>query len=102
MTAFMVQSALLLLVAYFAGTFLGCIVRRTFFGRTLAPARKEPRTGQVPAPVATAPAAPVTRFERALTGAAGPGGQPAPMAPAPQAATADRAARFFAATLRRH
>ena len=35
MTALMLQTALLMLVTYFAGCFIGCFVRRTFFAHTL-------------------------------------------------------------------
>jgi predicted flap endonuclease-1-like 5' DNA nuclease len=76
MTALIWQSAVLLLGAYFIGAFLGCLVRRTFFARSLG----EPAlAGAGAAPgtaAAAAPPSPATepvgdksrRFEEALTG----------------------------------
>jgi predicted flap endonuclease-1-like 5' DNA nuclease len=87
MTALIWQSAVLLLGAYFIGAFLGCLVRRTFFARSLG----EPAmagAGAVPAvpgiATAASPSVPTAgpagdksrRFEEALTGrpAGAPGG----------------------------
>ncbi len=70
MIAFLLQTALMTLVAYFAGAFLGCIVRRTFFAHTLETAvvnAARPAALAVPVSVAPQPAG-ITRFERALTG----------------------------------
>jgi len=99
MTALLLQTALLLVTAYFAGAFLACIVRRTFFadrvvrapaearpvavampqpaapGPAPAPARRPdpavaaPRIETVQRAAATAPAEAASRFARALTSA---------------------------------
>ena len=80
MIAFLLQTALMMLVTYFAGAFLGCIVRRTFFAHTLEPAAvNAARPAAVAAPSSIAPQpAGITRFERALTGSAA---EPAPANP---------------------
>ena len=76
MIAFLLQSAMLLLAAYFAGRILGCMVRRTFFAHTLDARSTAARP--IPVDVAVPAASPAphpgsgsgqpTRFERALTG----------------------------------
>lgn len=75
MTALLLQTALLLLGAYFLGAFTGCLVRRTFFATALAePVLPEsshapvpPRRLPDPEPILV-PAAASSRFERALSG----------------------------------
>ena len=79
MTAFMLQSALFMLVAYFAGCFLGCLARRTLFGRlagrlaVAVPASRPMATAAVAGGTAGhrfgGASEPMTRFERALSGA---------------------------------
>ncbi len=108
MTAFMLQSALLLLVAYFAGCFLGCLARRMTFDPRAAEAFEagNVQTAAVPAQIPTAKPAPLpvqmptqaptgvtpegattaaARFERALTSAGSSAATtvaaPAPVAP---------------------
>ena len=57
MTALFLQTALLLLTTYFAGAFLACIVRRTFFSDRLARKPVEIRPAAMPQPAMAAPTA---------------------------------------------
>jgi predicted flap endonuclease-1-like 5' DNA nuclease len=103
MLIFTLQLAALLLLAYFAGAFLGCMARRVLFPATLRPARAamqpspaplpmaRPAVVPPPAPTALAPAPQTSRFERALT-TTGSTTVPAPVkAPAPTPAPAQPA-----------
>lgn len=82
------QTAALLLAAYFLGAFLGCLIRRTFFGKTPVtdtepayagmPSSVAPGAMAEPEPVSTAPA------YRATTQPAYPAESAEPLAAAPQ------------------
>ena len=93
MLALVLQSALLLLGAYFLGAFVGCLVRRTFFAPAVVQATQRSGTVLETAPAAirsaradaTVPSPEATRrFEEALsgigTGSAAPAPRPQPTA----------------------